>query len=84
MIISLKSPDKSNIFNQRKGLNNISVIFASYKEIGLQNSFILQEFKMQKPNNQSVEKQPLKKANARNIKGKQAEKKQSATKNTEK
>lgn len=45
MIISLKFPDKSNIFNQPKGLNNISVIFVPDKKIGLHNSFILQELK---------------------------------------
>lgn len=45
MIISLKSSDKSTIFNQHKGLNNISVIFALYKGIRLHNSFILQELK---------------------------------------
>lgn len=46
MINSSKHPDKSNILNQLKGLNNISVIFAPYEEISLHNSCILQEFKM--------------------------------------
>lgn len=45
VMISLKLENKSNIFNQVEGLNNISVIFAPYQEMSLHNSLNLQEFK---------------------------------------
>lgn len=44
-MISLKFENKSNILNQLKGLNNISVIFAPHQGMSLHNSLILQEFK---------------------------------------
>lgn len=43
-MVSLKFENKSNILNQLKGLNNISVIFALRQGIRLHNSLNLQEF----------------------------------------
>ncbi|GEM_PF-5311073 len=67
-MISLNFENKSNILNQLKGLNNISVIFAPYQEISLHNSLILQKFKMQIIVNHYFMFLGFKRSNDRNIK----------------